>query len=165
MRIYTSPWLYAKGREIDILATLEENYEKCPPPWPIPGYAPDIRITHPPNTGSLYWNYKHFNLILLLALCDAEYLFLYVDIGAYGKSSNSTIWKNCNLHKLLDKNELDIPNPQPIHNDGTPLPYVFIGDEAFGLRGSSRQKWSKLSNFCFLLKKCLQVWGHYVPNF
>ena len=31
MRIYTSPWLYAKGREIDILATLEENYEKCPP--------------------------------------------------------------------------------------------------------------------------------------
>ena len=38
MRIYTSPWLYAKGR--DILATLEENYEKCPPPWPIPGYAP-----------------------------------------------------------------------------------------------------------------------------
>ena len=32
MRIYTSPWLYAKGREIDILATLEENYEKCPPP-------------------------------------------------------------------------------------------------------------------------------------
>ena len=25
------------------------------------------------------------------------------------------------------------------------------------LRGSSRQKWSKLSNFCFLLKKCLQV--------
>ena len=33
------------------------------------------------------------------------------------------------------------------------------------LRGSSRQKWSKLSNFCFLLRKCLQVWGHYVPNF
>ena len=31
MRIYTSPWLYAKGREIDILVTLEENYEKCPP--------------------------------------------------------------------------------------------------------------------------------------
>ena len=33
------------------------------------------------------------------------------------------------------------------------------------LRGSDWAKWSKLSNFCFLLKKCLQVWGHYVPNF
>ena len=28
--------------EIDILATLEENFEKCPTPWPIPGYAPGI---------------------------------------------------------------------------------------------------------------------------
>ena len=34
-----------------------------------------------------------------------------------------------------------------------------------GLRGSDWAKWSKLSNFCFLLKKCHQVWGHYVPNF
>ena len=33
------------------------------------------------------------------------------------------------------------------------------------LRGSSQRKWSKLSNFCFLLKKCLQAWGHYVPIF
>ena len=33
------------------------------------------------------------------------------------------------------------------------------------LRGSSQRKWSKLSNFCFLPKKCLQAWGHYVPNF
>ena len=33
------------------------------------------------------------------------------------------------------------------------------------LRGSSIQKWSKLSIFCFLLKKCLQVVGHYVLNF
>ena len=75
-----------------------------------------IHITHPPNTGSLYWNYKHFNSIVLLALCDAEYLFLYVDIGAYGKSSNSTIWKNCNLHKLLDKNELDIATQYPANS-------------------------------------------------
>ena len=27
------------------------------------------------------------------------------------------------------------------------------------LRGSDWAKWLKLSNFCFLLKKCLQVWG------
>ena len=33
------------------------------------------------------------------------------------------------------------------------------------LMESYRQKWSKLSIFCFLLKKCLQVWGHYIPNF
>ena len=31
MRIYTVPWLYAQDMEIDILATLVENFEKCPP--------------------------------------------------------------------------------------------------------------------------------------
>ena len=31
MRIYTSPWLYAEDMEIDMLATLVENFEKCPP--------------------------------------------------------------------------------------------------------------------------------------
>ena len=31
MRIYTVPWLYAKDMEIDILVTLVENFEKCPP--------------------------------------------------------------------------------------------------------------------------------------
>ena len=36
----------------------------------------------------------------------------------------------------------------------------FVGENMFpALRGSSRRKWSKLSNFCFLLKKSLQVWG------
>ena len=41
IHLSSSPWLYAKDMEIDILATLVENFEKCPPPWPIPGYAPD----------------------------------------------------------------------------------------------------------------------------
>ena len=30
---------------------------------------------------------------------------------------------------------------------------------------SSRRKWSKLSNICFLLKKSTQIWGHCVSNF
>ena len=70
---------------------------------------------------TLYWNYQHLNSIVVLALCDAEYFFLYVDIGAYGKSSDSTIWKNCNLHKLLET----MNNwTYPINNDGTPSPHV-----------------------------------------
>ena len=31
MRIYTVLWLYAQDMEIDILATLVENFDKCPP--------------------------------------------------------------------------------------------------------------------------------------
>ena len=47
MRIDTVPWLYAKDMEIDILTTLEENFEKCPPPWPFPEYAPEYGIISP----------------------------------------------------------------------------------------------------------------------
>lgn len=90
-----------------------------------------IRIIHPRNSGSLYWNFKHFFSIVLLAVCDANYLFVYVDVGAYGKTADSTIWKDSSLYKLMESNALDLPVPEPICTEGSPLPYAFVGDEAF----------------------------------
>jgi len=42
-----------------------------------------VHILLPPNSGSVYYNYKSFNSIVLLALVDAHYKFLYVDIGSF----------------------------------------------------------------------------------
>ncbi|KAL4131904.1 hypothetical protein QTP88_009138 [Uroleucon formosanum] len=71
-----------------------------------------IVIEAPPNSGSLYFNYKKTFSIVLLALVDAQYKFVAVDIGAYCKNSDGGIFSNSNLGKALEKNKLNIPNEQ-----------------------------------------------------
>ena len=48
-----------------------------------------IAMQCPKNTGSLYHNYKGWFSIVLMAVCDASYNFLLVDIGQYGSSNDS----------------------------------------------------------------------------
>jgi hypothetical protein len=52
----------------------------------------------PTGSGSLFFffTYKHFS-ILFLALADANYFFIAVDVGAVGKSSNSSVFKKSNM--------------------------------------------------------------------
>lgn len=92
-----------------------------------------VVIEAPPNSGSLYFNYKKTFSIVLLALVDAQYKFVAVDIGAYGKNSDGGILSNSNLGKALEKNKLNIPNEQYLPSTNEKLPLVVIGDEAFPL--------------------------------
>ena len=39
-----------------------------------------------------------------MTVADAEYKFLYVDVGAEGSASDGGTWKNCTLHDAVEEN-------------------------------------------------------------
>lgn len=94
-----------------------------------------IRIKAPPKSGSAYFNYKGFFSIILLAVSDADGLFLSVDIGEFGRNSDGRAFRESAFGKALTHNQLDLPEPTllPGEHENSGFPYYFVGDEAFPL--------------------------------
>ena len=91
--------------------------------WNYPCYVGSIDGKHiaikpPPDSGSLHFIYKHFVSTVLLALVDANYKFIYVDVGAAGRSGDAGIYGNSTLKHSLDTNRLNLPD------SGTLNPYL-----------------------------------------
>ena len=68
-----------------------------------------------------------------MAAADARYRFTFVDVGSYGKQSDSNVFANCSLAQCLSTNSLDIPSCKPLPGTQEPLPIVFVADEPFPL--------------------------------
>ena len=75
---------------------IEYGFRTC---WNFPNCCGAIDGKHvalrsPPNSGSLYFNYENHFSVVLMALVDDSYKFIYVDVGNYGSNSDSWIFKN-----------------------------------------------------------------------
>ena len=93
-----------------------------------------VAIRCPKNGGSLYYNYKGFHSIILLALVDAKYSFVWVDVGTNGSISDAQIFNDCDLCSGIFDGTLDIPDAEPLLGDDHDMPYFLIGDDAFCMR-------------------------------
>lgn len=93
-----------------------------------------IAIKQPPGSGSLYYNYKGFFSVVFFAIVNAIYEFIYVSCGTNEKIFDGGVIKNTDFYKLLTTNSLKLPQPVNMPELDNPLPFVFIGDEAFSLR-------------------------------
>jgi hypothetical protein len=78
-------------------------------------------------------NYKHYFSIGLMAIADASYRFIYVDVGSFGKDSDSTIFENSSLWKQVELGLLRFPPPKQLPGSNEAVTFAFVGDEAFAL--------------------------------
>nr|CAI5827338.1 unnamed protein product [Callosobruchus analis] len=109
----------------EMLEKSANDYENL---WNFPNYVASIdgkhvRIKCPKKTGSKYYNYKGFFSVVLQALVDAHYKFLSVDVGAYGRQSDSGVFSESNLFQHIQ-----------IPGSTMTLPYVILGDQGYPLK-------------------------------
>ena len=78
-----------------------------------------IPIRCPQGGGSLFRNCKGFHSIVLLALVDGDFKFLWVDMGAAGSTSDAEIFKHTDLrHK-----NVGFPDSESLGSKGELFPY------------------------------------------
>ena len=81
-------------------------------------------------------HYKGTFSINVMALVDANYRFIFVDIGNYGSNADGTVFSNSEFGQMYLEHELDIPGPKHLPNapEYGNLPHVIVADEAFPLK-------------------------------
>ncbi len=101
-----------------------------------------IAIKCPKGGGSLYFNYKKFHSIVLMALVDDDYRFIWIDVGANGCASDAQNFNSSELCECIESDDIALPDDGPVLNDDSPTPVlnddrltiILIGDDTFSLR-------------------------------
>ena len=93
-----------------------------------------ILMQKPINSGSVYFNYKKTFSIVLLALVDANYRFIFIDIGCNGRISDGGVFSNSSLYDALDQDTLSLPEPTSLPGTDRMIPFHIVADEAFPLK-------------------------------
>ncbi|CAI5696763.1 unnamed protein product [Oreochromis niloticus] len=93
-----------------------------------------IFIQPPPKTGSMYFNYKSRFSIILMAVVDANYKFVYASAGTQGRVSDAGVFAHSDLKEAMDTGTLNFPPADILPGTDALMPHMLIGDDAYPLR-------------------------------
>ena len=92
-----------------------------------------VEIVKPRKSGDLYYNYKGWHSIVMMAMVDANYVFRWCSVGHPGKSSDAGIFNRSSLKTALQRNTMHLPAADPMPHDDRDVDYFIVGDDAFPL--------------------------------
>ena len=92
-----------------------------------------VRIEDHPGAGSLNFNYKQYHSLLLIAMVDADYRLVMVDIGANGRAGDARVWNTMRFNEMWAINRFPIPPPACLPGSTTTMRHFLIGDGGFPL--------------------------------
>lgn len=92
-----------------------------------------VLIRNPPHGTSNYFNYKGTYSVVLLAAVDANYCFIYIDVGANGRMNDASIFNNSSFNEAISTNQLNVPKNA-----------VFVAYDAFPLQTNILKPYSRI---------------------
>ena len=66
-----------------------------------------------------------------MAVVDANYKFIWLNIGTNGAAGDAQIWNNNELQLGISTDRLHLPQPEPFNGDTADIPFFLIGDDVF----------------------------------
>lgn len=93
-----------------------------------------VRIKKPNRSGSLYYNYKGFFSIILLAFTASDGKFVVIDVGSCGSNNDGGVFHKSVFGRKLASESLDIPTEGAVPQTDIKLPFMFVADDAFPLK-------------------------------
>jgi len=93
-----------------------------------------VRIRCAQSSGSQFYNYKSYFSVHLQTIVNAEYKFMTVDIGAYGRQSDSGVFTEFSVFRHLEAGSFNLPPPRQILRTNITLPFVLVGDQGYPLK-------------------------------
>lgn len=133
---------------IERFKQIASDYERM---WDFPNCIGSIdgkhvRIKCPAHSGSMFFNYKKFFSVHLQGITDARYKFITIDVGDYGRRSDSGVFMETGVYHHLENNSFNVPPPKPLPGTNEHVPHVFLGDQGYPLKEYLMRPYPTMNN-------------------